>query len=274
MNNEILILGKGFIGQRLQEELDCKISSANIVSFKDAEKQIKEYNPRILINCIGYTGKANVDGCELDKDVTLSSNTFVPILLAEAALRNKIKLVHMSSGCIYHFDHHKDRPIKEEEVPLFFDLFYSRSKIYSERALEVLSRKYDVLIPRIRIPLDNRPHHKNILTKLIQYKKVIDIPNSITYIPDFIKALKHLIKINAKGIYNVVNEGGLRYSKLLNVYKEYAPEFRYDLINYKKLNLVRTNLLLSTKKLEKTGFKVRKIDSVLEECVRGYLEID
>lgn len=274
MKSRILILGRGFIGERLREALNCDISERKIHSFKDAEPEIKKHHPKILINCIGHTGKINVDGCELDKDKTLSANTFIPIILAEVALRNRIKLVHISSGCIYRFDYSKDRPIKEEEISLFFDLFYSRSKIYSERTLEVLSRKFDILIPRIRIPLDNRPHPKNILTKLINYKRVIDIPNSITYIPDFIKALKHLLKINAKGIYNVVNKGGLRYPQLLDVYKKYIPDFKYKIIDYKRLNLVRTNLILSTKKLEKTGFKVRNIKDALEECVRDYLNTD
>ena len=61
----ILILGKGFIGKRLQEVLNCDISGRKIYSFKDAEKEINKYNPKIIINCIGYSGgKNNVDGCE------------------------------------------------------------------------------------------------------------------------------------------------------------------------------------------------------------------
>jgi len=272
MKNKILIFGKGFIGERLQGELNCNISSKKIYSFKDAEEEIKRHNPKIIINCVGHTGKRNVDDCELNKDKTLSANVFVPITLAEVALRNKIKLVHISSGCIYHYDYSKDKPIREDRTPDFFDLFYSRSKIYTERVLEVLCDKFNILIVRIRMPLDNRPHPRNILTKLINYKKIIDIPNSITYIPDFIKALQHLIKINAKGIFNVVNKGALRYPVLLEIYKRYVPDFEYEVINYKELNLVRTNLILSTKKLEKTGYKIRDINSVLEECVIEYLK--
>ena len=119
--------------------------------------------------------------------------------------------------------------------------------------------------------MDNRPHSRNLLNKLIKYKKIIDIPNSIAYIPDFIKAVRHLIKVDARGIYNVVNKGGLRYPKLLNTYKKYVPDFNYEIIDLKKFNLDRTNLIMSVKKLENTGFKMRKIDDVLEECVKGYL---
>jgi biotin operon repressor len=43
-------------------------------------------------------------------------------------------------------------------------------------------------------------------------------------------------------------------------------------MDLKKLGLSRTNLLLSTSKLEKSGFKVRNINSILEECVKEYLK--
>ncbi|MFA5199475.1 MAG: sugar nucleotide-binding protein [Candidatus Omnitrophota bacterium] len=272
MNRKILILGKGFIGERLQRELDCRIDSSIINSFADAEGLIKKYNPKIIINCIGITGKNNVDDCELDKNQTLLANSFIPVILAEAALRNNIKLVHISSGCIFNFDYKKDKPIEEGSQNYFFKLFYSRSKIYAEKALETLARDYNILIARIRIPLLNAKHPKNVLDKLIKYKKVIDMPNSVTYIPDFIKAIKHLIKIDARGIFNIVNKGALRYPLLMKIYQKYTPEFKYTVIGLSKLGLVRTNLLLSTKKLEKSGFKVRNINSVLEECVKEYLK--
>jgi 3,5-epimerase/4-reductase len=271
MKRKILILGKGFLALRLQEALGCDISGRRIHCFRDIEKDLKKYKPDIIINCIGHIGR-NVDDCELDKDKTLLANTFVPVILAEAALRNRIKLVHISSGCIYHYDYAKDMPIREDRVPDFFELFYSRSKIYSERALEILCDKFNFLILRPRVFLDNRSHPRNLIDKLISFKKIIDIPNSVTYIPDFINALRHLLKIDARGVYNVVNKGGLRYPMLLEVYKKYLPGFRYEVLRHGKLKLVRTNLILSTRKLENTGFKVRHIKEVLEECIYSYLK--
>ncbi|MDP3042682.1 MAG: sugar nucleotide-binding protein [Candidatus Omnitrophota bacterium] len=272
MNKRILILGKGFIGERLQKEFDCRIDGSMINCFSDAEKLIKKYNPKIIINCIGITGRRNVDDCELEKDAALLANSFVPVILAEVCLRNNIKLVHISSGCIFNYDYKKNKPIKEDSQDYFFGLFYSRSKIYAEMALEALARDYNILITRMRIPLLNARHPKNVLDKLIKYKKVIDVANSVTYIPDFIRAIKHLIKINARGVYNLVNKGGLRYPELMKVYQKHVPGFKFKVIALKKLGLIRTNLILSTNKLEKTGFKVRNINSVLEECVKDYLK--
>lgn len=272
MTNKILILGKGFIGNKIQHEIGGEISGKMIFSYKDAEEEVLRYSPKILINCIGITGARNVDDCELVKDEALLANTYLPILLAEVALRNNIKLVHISSGCIFNYDYEKDLPIDEEKIPDFFGLFYSRTKIYSERALLALTQKYPILITRIRIPLDDKPHPKNLLDKLIKYKKVIDIENSVTYIPDYVKMLKHLLQVNATGIYNTVNKGALRYPELMNIYKKYKPDFNYELINLKNLKLTRTNLIMSTKKLEKSGFKVRHIKEVLEECVKNYVK--
>lgn len=271
MNKEILIFGKGFIGIRLKEEFNCGISDAKIYSYKDAEAEIKRSNPKIIINCVGHTGN-NVDECEKDLDKTLFANSFTPFILAEAALRNNIRLIHISSGCIYHYNYSQDAPIDEKKTPDFFELFYSRTKIYSEQALAALSKKYPILIVRIRVPLDNYPHPKNLLTKLITYRKVIDLPNSVTYIPDFVSAIGHLIKTDARGVFNLVNKSPLKYPELMEIYKKYVPDFKYEVIDFKKLNAVRTNLILSTKKLDRAGFKVKDIHEVLEGCVQEYIK--
>jgi len=272
MNKDILIFGKGYIGKKLQKAFDCNITEKRIESFDDARLEIEAYNPKIIINCIGYVGKKNVDDCELNKGKTLLANTFIPTILGEIAFRKNIKLVHISSGCMYNFNYQISEPIIEEDKPDYFNLFYSRSKIYTEKVLESLFGVANILIVRIRIPLDYIPHPKNILTKLLSFKKVINTPNSITYIPDFIKMLEFLIKVDAKGIYNTVNKGGLKYSELLEAYGKQASSHSYDIIDSKELNLVRTNLIMSVEKLEKKGFKVRNIHEVLEECVNQYLK--
>lgn len=274
MNSKILILGGGYIGQKLKVALKADLIAIRIKSYNDVEKIIKKHHPSVIVNCIGHTGKRNVDDCELVPDKTLSANTFVPILLAEAAFRHKIKLVHISSGCIFHYDYKKHNAIREERVPDYFDLFYSRTKIYTEYVLMQLAQRKDtnILITRIRVPLDSQPHPKNLLTKLIKYQKIIDAPNSVTYIPDYIEALKHLIKIDARGIYNTVAKNPLLYPDLMKAYKKLRPDFKYTVIPLKKLKLTRTSLVMSTNKLEKTGFKVRLIKDIIKECVNQYVK--
>ncbi|MDE2027581.1 MAG: NAD-dependent epimerase/dehydratase family protein [Candidatus Omnitrophica bacterium] len=272
MNNKILILGKGYIAQRLHKAWGCRLEGGKIRSYKDVERIYKKYKPAVIINGIGHTGKRNVDDCELDLDRTMLANTMVPIWLGELAFRRPVKLAHISSGCIYHYDYKKQKPITESLVPDYYHLYYSRTKIYSEAVLEPLSRRCNILIARIRVPLDFIPNPRNILNKLIKYKALIDVPNSITYIPDFIEMLEHLIRVDARGIFNCTNKGGLRYPQLMDVYRKFVPEFKYTILPLKNLKLDRTNMVLSVSKLEKTGFKVRPITDVLEECVGQYVK--
>ena len=169
----------------LRRALGVAGSMRKIHSFKDAQDIVDTERPAVIINCIGYTGERNVDDCENQKNKTMEANTVVPLVLGEVAARNNVKLVHISSGCIYRYDYATQRPITEDDPPDYYDLFYSRTKIYAEKALAFMAKKYNVLIARIRIPLDNRPHPRNILTKLLGFDRVIDVPNSLTYIPDF-----------------------------------------------------------------------------------------
>ncbi len=269
MSNHTLIFGKGYVGSRIKEELGFPMVEPFIRTYADAEKIILEHKPKVLINAVGFTGR-NVDECESFKDETLLANTFVPLMLAEACLRHGVKLVHISSGCIFHYDYRKDQPITEDVIPGYLELFYSRSKIYTEAALAALTPKLPMMVLRIRVPLDNRPSSKDLLSKLITYKKVIDAPNSVTYIPDFIQALAHLLKIDATGTFNMVCKDPLYYPDLLAEYKKVIPSFEYEVIPVGSLKMARTNLVLSTAKLEATGFPVRSVKEIIPECVREY----
>ena len=260
-----LIFGNGFIGSRLHGAIPSTMSTKRIHSIADAMAEIDRYQADVVINCIGFTGYTSVDDCEVDRPRTIYANTFIPIILNEATKRTGTKLVHISSGCIYNYTPGSP-PITEDLKPDFFDLYYSRTKIYAEGALDD-----SVLSLRLRIPLDNRPHPRNLLTKLLAFNKVIDIPNSITYIPDFIDALQHLLIIDAKGIFNLTNTGGLRYPDLLYTYNRYK-EHKFHTMTLDELGRVRTNIILSTEKLRNSGFTIRNINNVLDECVRGYLQ--
>ena len=264
-----LIFGNGFIGARLRKAYNCALSTIRLSSLNEAIAEIEKYKPDVVINCIGFTGGANVDGCEKEKQKTMDLNVFIPIILSEACFRTGVKFVHISSGCIYHFQK-GSLPIDETVEPDFFDLFYSRSKIYAERALN----ENDLII-RIRIPLDYYPHPHNILTKLLTFDRILNSANSITYLPDLIKAVEYLIEIRASGIYNVVNEGPLYYIDLLSLYNLHSQSpHKYIGISYEELGLVRTNIILSVKKLLLSGFYIRSISEAIRDCVTKYVDAE
>lgn len=273
INKDILVFGKGWIGTRLVDFLNCNSTIKRIATYEDIQSEIDRLKPKVIINCIGSFGK-NVDDCELNKTKTIFSNTFIPLLMGEAALRNKIKLVHISSGCLFNYDYKENRPLDETTIPDFNDLYYSRCKEYAESGLLALGSAANILIVRPRMILDYISHPRNLLDKLISFNSVIDLENSVTYMPDFLHAVRHLISKDTFGVYNTVNYGGLRFKELLEAYRTYKQTHSYSIVNQGELKIVRTNLLLSTDKLEETGFNIRDIHDVLSECVSRYIAIE
>jgi hypothetical protein len=57
--------------------------------------------PEFLINAAGYTGKPNVDACELHKAECLLGNAVLPGIVAQACEEAGVPWGHVSSGCIY-----------------------------------------------------------------------------------------------------------------------------------------------------------------------------
>ena len=57
------------------------------------------------------------------------------------------------------------------------------------------------------MPFDLAPHSRCLLQKLAAMSHVVDAPNSLTYVPDLIRALDALIMRQRTGLYHVVNPG-------------------------------------------------------------------
>lgn len=270
-NNRILILGKGYLGTYLHRATGFPLCGLKIRSSKDINHIFKTHNyPDVLINAIGYHGRVNIDDCDRTRDKTFQSNATVPTLLAMASRRYHFRLVHLSSGCIFHYRYGSPH-ITETREPDFYDTFYARTKILAEQAVQGLCLPKNFLILRIRLPLDSQPHPFNLLTKVLGFKAVVTEPQSVTYLPDLAKAIRHLIAINASGVFHVINPGKLSYPQLLETYRKYRPEHPYQTTTSNHLRQRRANVLLSCQKLEMTGFRPRDISVILEPCIQDYL---
>src|SRR5471032_1657092 len=106
----ILLLGaSGYIGKAFASELQRRKKEFVPLSRKQMDYTrfdllmdfLKMKKPSFVINAAGYTGKPNVDACELDKAGTLQGNALFPATVAHACAASKIPWGHVSSGCIY-----------------------------------------------------------------------------------------------------------------------------------------------------------------------------
>ena len=277
-----LVIGNGYLGKKFAEYFGGVLYPDKITSQEDADKAInvRHGDPySYVINCAGKTGRPNIDWCETFKEETFFANVTVPTYILRSCKSVGAKMIHIGSGCIYQGNGGWS-PVDgcggytEESKPNHDASYYSWTKIVSERFL----KDHDVLQLRIRMPMTDEPDPRNLITKLLQYNRVVEAFNSVTYIPDLLFATRCLIKKNRSGIYNLVNEGGIQHSEILKIYEALSGyKLSYQSISPVELDLMtrapRSNCVLSTKKLEESGLQLPTARTAVETCIRNYVRI-
>lgn len=255
----VLILGKGYIGTSLNAYLEAR--NIEITHLKRAEfdytnpvlfqRYIKDNlaDIELVINCSGYTGAPNVDGCELNKQDCWFWNVIVPRNIVLSANTYNIPVIQVSSGCIYN-GYEKEYTEKDEPD---FGIYSNVSSFYSKckHACETILQNCYVYILRIRMPFDGTTNKKNYLNKLFKYNKLISLENSLTSVQDlceFIFKMLFLYKNFPAGPINVVNSGRINAQAILEIFKKYGvTNPSWEIIDLKDLNTVanRSNCVLS-----------------------------
>ena len=311
----ILLLGaSGYIGTAFVTELQRRKKEFVPLARREVDYTrfdllldfLKAKKPTFVINAAGYTGKPNVDACELDKAGTLAGNTLLPQTIAHACAAAGIPWGHVSSGCIYagakvvadgKVRAEKDftRPelrelvaknsaaiqgFTETDTPNFSfrDLpcsFYSGSKALGEEAMSGVGQSY---IWRLRIPFDEFDNMRNYLSKVQRYAKVYDNVNSISHRADFVKACLDTWELRAPfGIYNVTNPGFVTTRHVVEQIEKHlkpARKFEFwasDEEFYKvAAKTPRSNCVMDVSKLLAAGVKVRPVEEALEDSLKNW----
>ena len=79
---------------------------------------------------------------------------------------------------------------------------YCKTKIMLEK---LLSYYPNSLYLRIRLPVSFDTHPRNLLYKLTKYKKVVNIPNSITVLDTMLPLIPQMCFKQCNGVYNFTN---------------------------------------------------------------------
>lgn len=265
-----MIFGGGFLGKQIAGYLDGELSSARITSPEDIEASVTQ-KPDVIINAIAKTGRPNVDWCEDHKEETYFANVEVPKMLAAYADREGIRMVQFSSGCIYEGDK-GGVGFVEDDKPNFEGSYYSHTKAEAERALG----KYDnILTLRPRMPITAVPSNRNLINKLLGYKSIIEVPNSVTVIEDLLPALKGLIEGGYTGTFNMVNPEPVTHKEILELYEAYSGKLlgkAYIPASELKVKAPRSNTVLSTKKLDSLGLGLPPTKESLIRILKRYVE--
>lgn len=275
--HKILILGRGFIGTKLfnfltEKNLDVLAFNQNVLDYTNEYRLssfLREYNFSHIINCCGYTGVPNVDGCELNKELCWKYNVVVPQLIDKLSLRYGIKAIHISSGCIYTG---YEKAFEETDVPNF-GLFNPSSSFYSKtkHAFETVFEKQHNVILRIRMPFTSIRESKNYLYKIFKYDNLISSQNSLTSIDDLNEFILKFLDRYEPGIYNVVNTQSMCADEIVSLFKSiHKVNENWKFVEIKDLDIVagRSNCVLSTDKIKRLGLELPDTFVSVEKSIK------
>ncbi|HKB88880.1 MAG TPA: sugar nucleotide-binding protein [Opitutaceae bacterium] len=285
-----LLGGSGYVGQAYQTLLQRKGLIFRNVRRSEVDYTrpdilrdlLRREKPEFLINAAGYTGKPNVDACELHKAECLFGNAVLPGQIAEICAAENIPWGHVSSGCIYTGSHPDGSGFKEEDAPNFTFRqnncsFYSGTKALGE---EVLAKYDNVYIWRLRIPFDNFENPRNYLTKLMCYQRLLEATNSISELSEFVASTfacweKHV----PFGAYNVTNPGKITTHEVVEAIarngickKEYSFFKSEDEFMHVAAKTPRSNCVLDSTKLERVGIHLTEVHESVELSLRNWVK--
>jgi dTDP-4-dehydrorhamnose reductase len=266
-----LIFGNGKVANVIKDKKSVILTKEQCdVSDYDAVRRAFEiHTPDVAINCAAIT---NLEKCEELKKRSYAVNTLGPLNLLEASIEKNVKLVHISSGCLFDGN---DRISTEDSIPEPA-VWYTRTKTWADEY--IINRGYNnFLILRPRQLIASFKHPGNVLTKFAKLDSIgaIQEPNSVTGIEDFSEMIEHLIDIDATGVFNCCNEGTITpYDIAMAVKEGINPELQVRAISYSELLSLlpnrRVNTILSMEKIKSTGYTPRTAKEALQWCVKNY----
>ena len=281
------VLGSsGYVGSKIfhfltkneTEVIGVSRSEIDYTNPKILNEFLRSKKPSFLINAAGYTGKPNVDACELAKADCLDGNAVLPGTIRQVCEELKITWGHVSSGCIFSGRRSDGGGWTENDSPNFSFRsppcsFYSGSKALGEEVLEGAENCY---IWRLRIPFNEEKSPRNYLQKLLNYDHLLEAENSVSHLDEFVQKSINCFKSEVEpGIYNMTNSGSIT-TRLITEWMEEEgvaeKEFKFfedeDQFMNNAAKAPRSNCVLDTTKAEKAGIGMRPVEEAMRESIQ------
>src|SRR5688572_2390916 len=285
-----LLGGSGYVGSAYQALLARKnlpFRNLRRAEFDYTDQAaltelLRREKPEFLINAAGYTGKPNVDACELHKTDCLFGNGVLPGRIAQACSDAGVPWGHVSSGCIYTGSRPDGKGFTETDTPNFSFRtnncsFYSGTKALGE---EVLAGRPDVYIWRLRIPFNQVDNPRNYLTKMQRYSTLLDAENSISQLEEFVAATFACWEKRVPfGIYNVTNPGHVTTREVVGLIKKTGVSHKDFQFFTNEAEFMRTaaktprsNCTMDSSKLAAAGIVMTEVHEAVERDLRRWVK--
>ncbi|MDE7413192.1 MAG: dTDP-4-dehydrorhamnose reductase [Muribaculaceae bacterium] len=182
------------------------VEDLDITDREEVDHFIKENKFDFIVNCAAYTA---VDRAETDDLKAAAINTVAVGNIAQAASRNRVKVIHISTDYVFNGEGY--RPYEENDEP-YPRSIYGRTKLEGEGILTSFCQ--DALI--IRTAWLYSEFGNNFVKTMLRLSNekdsinvVADQIGSPTYAGDLADAIHHIIRHKKwlPGIYHFTNEG-------------------------------------------------------------------
>jgi dTDP-4-dehydrorhamnose reductase len=257
----------------------------DICEPRSVERALGDIRPDVLINLAGYT---DVDGAESEQELAFALNSVGARLLAEAAARRNLPIIHISSS--YVFDGRKASPYVEtdETAP---STIYGKSKLAGEAEVRRANPKHIILRTEwIHSPF-GRCFVSNILQRAqlgIPLKVVNDQYGNPTYAPHLVDVILEVAAYLTSrpqknipwGVFHAAGSGTATWYDVAEevlVKSEQMTELSFDLsaipsAEYSTRTQRSPNSQLDCLKLEQIfGAKLPPWQKGVQECVERLL---
>lgn len=282
---KILFFGsKGWIGGQFLEYLNKLNEPIEIIETNaraDNEILVKDlilaHSPTHIISFIGRThgeGINTIDYLEQEGKLieNVKDNLYAPLVLSTLAEKNNIHYTYLGTGCIFDNEDPPSRLFKETDNPNFFGSSYSIIKGFTDRLMKLSSKTLNL---RIRMPINSQNHHRNFITKIINYDKICSIPNSMTVLPTIYPIIYDMMKNETTGTFNLTNPNYISHNEILEMYRGIKdPEFKWTNFSKEEQNKVlkskRSNNCLDTTKIQELYPDFPDIKKAIRDCLKEY----
>ncbi|GAB5442316.1 MAG: hypothetical protein Fues2KO_26650 [Fuerstiella sp.] len=287
----ILLGGRGYVGTAFQQYLTrtgqpfvsvsrAEVNYADPCALKDF---LEQQRPSFLINAAGFTGRPNVDACELQKTECLAGNAVLPGTIRSVCEDLHLPWGHVSSGCIYTGAKADGSGFSETDPPNFSFRqdncsFYSGCKALGEEVLEGADQCY---IWRLRIPFDAFDSPRNYITKMMKYDRLLNATNSLSHLGDFVEACVqcHTQEVDF-GIYNLTNPGSVTTRQVVDMIRAQGlcdREFSFfeseDEFMQVAAKTPRSNCVLDTTKATQFNLMTRPVEDALLASMQNWVPV-
>lgn len=287
----IVLLGaSGYVGSAFASYLKTLGRETRCVSRSEVDytnlarltQLLEQTRPEFLISAAGYTGKPNVDACELHKSECLNGNAVLPGTIRAACEATQTKWGHVSSGCIYTGTRADGGGFRETDEPNFSFRtnncsFYSGTKALGE---EILSGAEQCYVWRLRIPFDHVDGPRNFISKLMRYDRLLSARNSLSHLGEFVQAALACFDQKVPfGTYNLTNGGSVTTERVVELIRESGiagdREFQFFESEEQFMAIAartpRSNCVMDNSKAMRAGLPLSDVEDVIRQSLANWM---